>query len=178
MTDRRYESSEPPARWYRGADIPMRVIRQFARRVAERFKPDKIILFGSYAYGKPHADSDVDILIIMPARNEIDQAVRISLAVDNSFPLELLVRTPKNLSWRLAEGDWFLKESMTRARSCMKRTTSEWVEKAEVDNRGARKLAPSHPLMHDLVCFLCQQSSEATGLPISSSASVKESGNW
>jgi hypothetical protein len=64
-------------RWYRGADIPLRIIRRFARQVAERFQPDKIILFGSYAYGTPHADSDVDILVVMPARNQIDQAVRI-----------------------------------------------------------------------------------------------------
>src|SRR3974377_86388 len=105
-----------PTRWYRGADVPMRVIRRFARQVADRFRPDKIILFGSYAYGTPHAGSDVDILVIMPARNELDQAVRISLAVDYNFPLDLLVRTPKNLSWRLAEGDWFLKEIMARGK--------------------------------------------------------------
>jgi predicted nucleotidyltransferase len=44
----------------------MRVIRQYTREVAERFRPDKIILFGSYAYGTPHADSDVDLLVVMP----------------------------------------------------------------------------------------------------------------
>ncbi len=49
--------------------------------------PDKIILSGSHAYGTPHEDSDVDIPVVMLARNEIDQAVRICLA------------------WRLAEGD-------------------------------------------------------------------------
>jgi predicted nucleotidyltransferase len=69
-----------PTRWYRGADVPMSVIRRFARQVAERFQPEKIILFGSHAYGTPHQDSDVDILVVMPARNQIDQAVRISLA--------------------------------------------------------------------------------------------------
>ena len=45
------------------------------------FKPDKVVLFGSYAYGTPHPDSDVDILVVMPARNQHDQAVRIRLAV-------------------------------------------------------------------------------------------------
>src|SRR5437660_6103380 len=100
----------PPRRWYRGADVPMRLIRRFARTVAERFRPDKIILFGSQAYGTPHADSDVDILVVMPARNELDQAVRIRLAVDHNFPLDLLVRTPRNMAWRLAEGDSFLRE--------------------------------------------------------------------
>ena len=95
-----------PPRWYRGANVPMRVIRRFANDVATRFQPDKVILFGSHAYGTPHADSDVDILVIMPARNELGQAMRIRLSVDYSFPLDLLVRTPKNMAWRLAEGDW------------------------------------------------------------------------
>ncbi len=88
----------------------MRLIRRFARNVAERFQPDKIILFGSHAYGTPHEDSDVDILVIMPARNQIDQAVKISLAIDPPFPLDIIVRTPHNMKWRLAEGDSFLRE--------------------------------------------------------------------
>jgi predicted nucleotidyltransferase len=103
-------------RWYRGADIPMRVIRRFAREVAERFRPDKIILFGSYAYGTPHADSDVDILVIMPARNQLDQAVKIHLALLPPFPLDLIVRTPKNMKWRLEEGDSFLREVVARGK--------------------------------------------------------------
>jgi predicted nucleotidyltransferase len=94
----------------------MREIRRFARQVAERFHPDKIILFGSYAYGTPHADSDVDILVIMPARNELDQAVRISLAVEAPFPLDIIVRTPRKLAWRLKEGDWFLREVVSQGK--------------------------------------------------------------
>src|SRR6266568_7646429 len=54
---------------YWGAEVPMRVIRRFARQVAERFQPDTIVLFGSHAYGTPHADSEVDRLVIMPATN-------------------------------------------------------------------------------------------------------------
>jgi len=100
----------PTSRWYRGADVPMRLIRRFARQVGELFQPDKIILFGSHAYGKPHADSDVDILVIMPARNQIDQALRIDRALDPPFPLDLIVRTPRNMKWRLEEGDSFLRE--------------------------------------------------------------------
>src|SRR5436309_8988160 len=112
MASKRRTPSPPdsPRRWYRGADIPMRVIRRFARRVAERFHPDKIILFGSYAYGTPNEDSDVDILVVMPARNELDQSVRIVSACQHCFPLDLIVRTPKNMQWRLEEGDSFLRE--------------------------------------------------------------------
>ena len=116
------KSAEKLPCWYRGADIPMRVIRKFARAVATRFQPDKIFLFGSYAYGTPHADSDVDILVIMPTRNELDQAVQICLAVDYNFPLDLLVRTPKNLTWRLAEGDSFLREVIDRGKVLYEKT--------------------------------------------------------
>jgi predicted nucleotidyltransferase len=113
---RRIASKATLARWYRGADIPMRLIRRFARQVAERFEPEKIILFGSYAYGTPHADSDVDILVIMPCRNQIDQACRIDDVFDPPFPLDLIVRTPTNLAWRLAEGELFHTEIVTKGK--------------------------------------------------------------
>jgi len=105
-----------PLPWYRGASVPMRVIRHFVRQVAEGFEPDKIILFGSRAYGKPHADSDVDILVVMPARSELYQAARISIAINPPFPLDIIVRTPKKLQWRLREGDSFLREIMTKGK--------------------------------------------------------------
>jgi predicted nucleotidyltransferase len=94
----------------------MREIRRFARRVAEQFAPDRIILFGSHAYGTPHADSDVDILVVMPARNQLDQAYRIRLAVEAPFPLDLIVRTPENLQRRLRDGDLFHTEIVTRGK--------------------------------------------------------------
>jgi len=94
----------------------MRLIRRFARQIAERFQPEKIILFGSHAYGTPHEDSDVDILVIMEARNQLDSAVRISLSIDPPFPLDIIVRTPKNMKWRLEEGDSFLTEVVTKGK--------------------------------------------------------------
>jgi len=106
----------PLPRNYRGPDIPMAVIRRFARQVAERFSPDKIILFGSYAYGEPHADSDVDILVVMPARNQHDQAVKIRWEIPAPFPMDLIVRTPKNLGWRLEEGESFHTEIVTKGK--------------------------------------------------------------
>src|SRR5882757_1115160 len=105
-----------PERWYRGADIPMREIRRFARAVAEHFQPDMVILFGSYAYGTPHADSDVDILVIMPARHQHTQAVRIRWAIPAPFPLGLIVRSPKNLQWRLEEGESFHTEIVAKGK--------------------------------------------------------------
>jgi predicted nucleotidyltransferase len=96
--------------YYRGGDVPMAAIRRFARDVAEKFQPQKVVLFGSHARGTPHADSDVDVLVIMPTRNTLDQAARISLAIDPPFPLDIIVRTPAAMRWRLAAGDSFLRE--------------------------------------------------------------------
>lgn len=106
-----------PQRWYRGANIPVRVIRQFAREIAKRFRPDKIILFGSYAYGTPHQDSDVDLLVVMPARNTTDMAIKIQLAVPPPFPVDLIVRTPKEMAWRLAERESFLTELVSQGKT-------------------------------------------------------------
>src|SRR5215216_5953812 len=91
-------------RYYRGAEVPRAAIRRFARQIAERFKPDKIILFGSHAYGVPHAGSDVDILVVMATRNQLDQAYRIRLAISAPFAMDLIVRTPRELERRLVEG--------------------------------------------------------------------------
>jgi predicted nucleotidyltransferase len=94
----------------------MREIRRFARQVAERFHPDRIILFGSHAYGVPHADSDVDILVVMPTRNQLDQAAKISIEIDPPFPLDIIVRKPHNLQWRLEERESFHTEIVTKGK--------------------------------------------------------------
>ena len=94
----------------------MRLIHRFARQVAERFHPDQLILFGSYAYGTPHDDSDVDILVVIPARHQHTQAARIRWAVPAPFPMDLIVRTPENLHWRLEEGESFHTEIVTKGK--------------------------------------------------------------
>ena len=96
--------------------MPKAAIRRFAQQIAEQFHPNRIILFGSHAYGNPDADSDVDILVIMPTRNQLDQAFKIRLAVPASFPLDLIVRTPKNMRSRLKDGDLFHTEVMKKGK--------------------------------------------------------------
>lgn len=105
-----------PGYRYQSPDIPMSAIRRFARQLGERFRPHRIILFGSYAYGQPHADSDVDLLVIMPASSEVNQAIRMELAFEPVFPLDLIVCTPAKVKRRLAEGDSFLEEIMARGK--------------------------------------------------------------
>lgn len=90
--------------------IPRAAIRQYVRQVVEQFHPQRVILFGSHAYGQPDADSDVDLLVVMPAKNELSQSIRIRQQTDAPFPMDLLVRTPEGLAKRLAWNDWFMKE--------------------------------------------------------------------
>ncbi len=94
----------------------MSAIRRWAREIAERFAPERIILFGSHAYGRPRGDSDVDVLVVMPAANEISQSIRLTLALEPPFPLDLIVRTPQRLRRGLEEGDSFLREIVTKGK--------------------------------------------------------------
>jgi len=91
--------------------VSRRTISAFARKVARQFNPSKIILFGSYAYGKPTADSDVDMLVIMPFKGRgAHKATEILLATDPRFPIDLLVRTPRQIRTRIKLGDFFIRE--------------------------------------------------------------------
>jgi predicted nucleotidyltransferase len=117
MSKKRHSTSTfEPSHFYHGADVPMSAIRHYARQIAERFQPDKIILFGSYAYGQPHEDSDVDLLVIMPARNQLDQAFKIRWQLPAPFAMDLLVRTPKEMKWRLDERESFLMEITSKGK--------------------------------------------------------------
>ena len=91
--------------------ISRREISAFARQVARQFHPNKIILFGSYAYGKPTEDSDVDMLVVMKFKGRgARKASEILLATDPRFPIDLLVRTPAQIKTRLKLGDFFIRE--------------------------------------------------------------------
>jgi len=97
--------------------ISKRAIYAFARKVAKEFRPQKIILFGSYAYGKPTMDSDVDVLIIMSfsGRNP-EKATEIWMATKPKFPVDIMVRKPSELKKRLALGDYFLKDVVNKGK--------------------------------------------------------------
>lgn len=95
--------------------VPMENIKQVVEKIVERFHPDKVILFGSYAYGQPTYDSDVDLLVLMETSlRNVEQAVEIRKAVDFPFPADVLIRTPEQIANRLALGDVFLREVITK----------------------------------------------------------------
>ncbi|MFN3762772.1 MAG: nucleotidyltransferase family protein [Anaerolineae bacterium] len=92
-------------------------IQRVVREIAEKFRPRRVILFGSHAYGTPDPDSDVDLLIEMETSlRSVEQAVAIRQAVDFPFPTDLLVRTPQQIAERLQMGDPFFLEILSRGK--------------------------------------------------------------
>jgi len=89
-----------------------------AKQIAEKFQPEKIILFGSYAYGKPRPESDVDLLVVMETSlRERQQRLEISRALSpRPFALDIIIRTPQQLEERIALGDVFLRKVITQGK--------------------------------------------------------------
>ena len=89
----------------------MRTIRAIAEHIAEKFDPEEVILFGSHAYGKPTAWSDVDILVVMdtPKGEEFEKSIEIRRSLPSlNFGLDVIVRSRKVIEKRMKLGDWFL----------------------------------------------------------------------
>jgi predicted nucleotidyltransferase len=125
---------------YLGVAVPMRAIRGYARQIAERFHPDRIILFGSYAYGTPNADSDVDLLVVMPCRNELDMSVKITWELPAPFAMDLLVRKPEQWNWRIKEGESFSTQILTKGKVLYAKGDARVGEKGRV--RSPRRRRP------------------------------------
>ena len=96
-----------------GCALPVaRALPLAVRRIVEALHPEKIILFGSYAYGKPTPDSDVDLLVVfdtLVARTERFLAVS-ELLSPRPFPVDILVRTSQEIATAISKGDFFIKE--------------------------------------------------------------------
>ncbi len=98
--------------------VEMEKIRNFADRIAGEFKPERIILFGSYAYGTPDEDSDVDLLVIMPFEGKgARKAAEIMKRVRPGFPVDVVVRTPETVRERLEQGDFFLRDAVEEGKA-------------------------------------------------------------
>src|SRR5919197_3036129 len=81
-----------------GVVIPATIltgIRNVTRQIVQQFHPQKVILFGSYAYGQPTEDSDVDLLVVMDTDEPpLHVAAQIAAAIEHPFPLDIVVHTP------------------------------------------------------------------------------------
>ncbi len=89
-------------------------IKKIVEQIRKNYKPEKIILFGSYAWGKPTPDSDVDLLIIKKTKKS---GRDVSMSINKSIfpriiPLDILVYTPAEIKKRLSMGDFFIEDIM------------------------------------------------------------------
>lgn len=92
-------------------------IRRYSDELAKRFRPEKIVLFGSHATRKASKESDVDMLVVMPHQGPAaTQAAHIRQQVRAPFALDLIVRSPEVLQRRIKLGDSFLRSVMSEGR--------------------------------------------------------------
>ena len=144
--------------------------------IVREFAPLQVVLFGSYGYGTPTEYSDVDLLVIMevPKSETRRQAAEIRERIHERFRLDLLVRSPEEIAYRLSHNDWFLREISEKGvvlyesinffatppkheKGPMNPLTLEWVEKAESDYDAAKWLQQAPTPNHEAVCFHAQQ---------------------
>ncbi len=98
--------------------VTRELLRAITRRIVEAIHPEKVILFGSYAYGEPTLDSDIDLLVLMKnRRRSIENAIAVDKLFSNRrFGMDILVRTPQELRRRLESGDIFMQEIIEKGR--------------------------------------------------------------
>ena len=95
----------------------LKKISAFAKKVAELYNPQKIILFGSYAYGQPRPDSDVDILVIMAFKGKgFRTSLEILKKTDPDFSIDLLARLPEDTERRYREGDPLIRMALDQGK--------------------------------------------------------------
>ena len=120
MPTRRHAKTHPPREvWtYVRPRVTKRLLAQMSDRIVRAFHPHEVILFGSFAYGRPHQDSDVDLFVIMPSRESMaKRMIRVDrVARVRGVPLDVLVFTPGEVKRRLVQGDMFIEEVLTRGR--------------------------------------------------------------
>jgi predicted nucleotidyltransferase len=96
--------------------VTVEMLADIIQRIVNGLRPDKIILFGSYAYGNPGQDSDLDLLVILNTTvRPAERAVMVSrLLRPRPFPMDILVRTPEEIEDRLKASDTFIQEVMSK----------------------------------------------------------------
>ncbi|MBI5079549.1 nucleotidyltransferase domain-containing protein [Candidatus Wolfebacteria bacterium] len=93
-------------------------IQEIANKIVEKFHPEKIILFGSYAWGNPTENSDVDLFIVEEndkPRRERQMELR-SFLFGSPFPYDVLVYTPKESKRRVQIGDFFIRDILNKGK--------------------------------------------------------------
>lgn len=97
--------------------IDQKNIHELSKQIVRHFHPERIILFGSYAYGTPTPDSDWDLLVILPFQGKsFRKSLEILERIDCRFPIDLIARSPEDTARRYAEGDPLIREALDRGK--------------------------------------------------------------
>ena len=92
-------------------------IKKIVGRIVRKYKPEKIYLFGSFAWRKPTKDSDVDLLIVKKTRKKwIARQIEIGRIIDGEIATDTLVRTPLEIKRRLDLGDFFYRNILRKGK--------------------------------------------------------------
>ena len=94
------------------------ILDAIVQRLVLALHPYKIIVFGSYVYGVPSPDSDLDLLVILETQaRPVDRYLSVSRLIrPRPFPVDILVKTPEEMARAVAHGDPFIVEILTQGR--------------------------------------------------------------
>lgn len=92
-------------------------IKKVAEKIAKEYDPEKIILFGSYAWGKPHKDSDIDLFIVKETDNNRELTRKINrLIFPRLFSMDIIIYTPEQVEKRQKMQDFFIRDILTKGK--------------------------------------------------------------
>lgn len=116
-------------------DYPIAVtenlLQEITQKIVSRFDPEKVILFGSHAWGTPHQHSDVDLLVMMESdQPQVEREVQVLQACHVRFlPLDIMVRTPQEIAERLRIGDFFIRRILEKGRMLYELRTASGMDR-------------------------------------------------
>ncbi len=97
--------------------VSMKEIREVGQRIGRQFRPDRVLLFGSYADGSATDDSDVDLLVVLPFEGRpFHKSLEILNRLDIRFPCDLLARPPEDVARRYEQGDPLIRDALDRGK--------------------------------------------------------------
>ena len=98
-------------------------IKTVVKRIVRNYQPEKIYLFGSFAWGKPTKDSDVDLLIVKRTEEKfLQRHLKVRRIIDGEIAADILIRTPKELERRLDLGDFFYQNIVKKGKCLYKKS--------------------------------------------------------
>lgn len=95
----------------------LKKLKAVTKRIVESYDPEKIILFGSYAWGRPNEDSDFDLLIVKKNKKDfLTEQKKVRKIIDGEIAVDILISTPEEVKKRLDLGDFFFRDIIKKGK--------------------------------------------------------------